>query len=95
MLYSMLGFLENEENRRKLKKVEELVQHFSEECRHYIGFRTNIRTDEKMKYEEDRKKERRETVAYTNIKQASAKFVAVLCGVQVNAGKNTIYTKKT
>ena len=81
MLYSMLGFQENEGDRRKLKKVEELVQHFSEECRHYLGFRTNICTDEKMKYEEDRKKGRRETVAYANIKQASAKFVAVLCGV--------------
>ena len=81
MLYSMLGFQENEGDRRKLKKVEELVQHFSEECRHHLGFRTNIRTDEKMKYEEDRKKGRRETVVYANIKQASAEFVAVLCGV--------------
>ena len=36
MLHSMLGFPENEEDSKKLKKVEKLVQHFSEQCSHYV-----------------------------------------------------------
>ena len=33
----MLDFTENERNSRKLKKVQELVQHFWEQCRHYVA----------------------------------------------------------
>ena len=36
MLCSMLDFPENERDDRKLKKVQELVQHFCEQCRHYV-----------------------------------------------------------
>ena len=36
MLHFMLDFPENEGDSRKLKKVEELVQHFSGQCRHYV-----------------------------------------------------------
>ena len=37
MLHSRLDFPENEEDRRKLKKVQELVQHFrGEQCRDYV-----------------------------------------------------------
>ena len=32
----MLDFPENKGNGKKLKKVEELVQHFREQCRHYV-----------------------------------------------------------
>ena len=32
----MLNFLENEGDSRKLKKVQELVQHFREQCKHYV-----------------------------------------------------------
>ena len=32
----MLHFPENEGGSRKLKKVQELVQHFCEQCRHYV-----------------------------------------------------------
>ena len=32
----MLNSRENEGDRRKLKKVEEQVQDFSEQCRHYV-----------------------------------------------------------
>ena len=34
MPYFMLDFLENEEDNRNLKKVQVLVQHFSEQYRH-------------------------------------------------------------
>ena len=36
MLHSMLNIPENEEDSRKLKKVQELVQHFQEQCTHYV-----------------------------------------------------------
>ena len=36
MLCTMLDFPENKGDSRKLKKVQELVQHFYEQCRHYI-----------------------------------------------------------
>ena len=36
MLHSMLDFPENEGDSRKLKKVQELLQHFQEQCRHYV-----------------------------------------------------------
>ena len=36
MLHSMLDFPENERDSRKLKKVQELVQHFREQCRRYV-----------------------------------------------------------
>ena len=36
MVYSMLDFPENERDSRKLKKVQELVQHFHEQFRHYV-----------------------------------------------------------
>ena len=36
MLYSMLDFPENERDSRKLKKVQELVQRFQDQCRHYV-----------------------------------------------------------
>ena len=36
MLHSWLDILENEGDSRKLKKVQELVQHFSEQCKHYV-----------------------------------------------------------
>ena len=32
----MLNSRGNEGDCRKLKKLEELVQHFSEQCRHYV-----------------------------------------------------------
>ena len=35
MLHLMLYFPENEGDSRELKEVEELVQHFEEQCRHY------------------------------------------------------------
>ena len=35
MLHLMLYFPENEGDSRELKEVEELVQHFGEQCRHY------------------------------------------------------------
>ena len=36
MLHSMINFLENKGDSRKLEKVEELVQHFQEQCRHHV-----------------------------------------------------------
>ena len=33
----MINFPENEGDSRKLKKVQELVQHFQEQCRHYVS----------------------------------------------------------
>ena len=32
----MLNFPEYEEDSRKLKKVQDLIQHFHEKCRHYV-----------------------------------------------------------
>ena len=32
----MLNFPENKGDSRKLKKVEKLVQYFSDQCRHYV-----------------------------------------------------------
>ena len=32
----MLNFPENEGDSRKLKKVQELVKHFREQCRYYV-----------------------------------------------------------
>ena len=36
MLCSMLHFPENEGDNRKLKKTQKVVQHFCEQCRHYV-----------------------------------------------------------
>ena len=35
-IYSMLNFPENERDSRKLKQVQELVQHFREQFKHYV-----------------------------------------------------------
>ena len=32
----MLNFPEYEEDSRKLKKVQDRIQHFREQCRHYV-----------------------------------------------------------
>ena len=37
MLHFVLDFPENEGDSRKLKKVQELFQHFSEQCSHYVS----------------------------------------------------------
>ena len=49
------------------------------------------------KFEVNFEEEKREkkTVICANLKQTSTKFRAALWGVQGNAAKNTIYTKKT
>ena len=36
MLCSMIDFLEREGDSRDLKKVQELVQHFCEQCKRYV-----------------------------------------------------------
>ena len=38
MLRSVLDFPENEGDSRKLKKVQELIQHFREQCRMYRNY---------------------------------------------------------
>ena len=67
----MLNFPGNEADSRKLKKVEELVQHFSEQCRHYVP-KENITFKHWWKcdinYEEDREKRKRKAVVCTNLK---------------------------
>ena len=35
-IHSMLIFPENEGDSRKIKKAEKIIQHFSEQCRHYV-----------------------------------------------------------
>ena len=47
MLHSMLNFPENLGDKRKLEKVQEVVQHFSEQCRHYVPKR-KISIDESL-----------------------------------------------
>ena len=42
MLHFMLDFQENEGDSRALKKVQELVQHFREQCKHYVLKQNNL-----------------------------------------------------
>ena len=97
MPHSMLDFPENEGDSRKLKKVEELVQHFSDQCRHYVP-KQNIAYKHWWKceidYEEVRKKEKLKTVVCTNLKQLSIKFGVALCGVRAMLGKIPSYIQK-
>ena len=37
MLHFILDFPENEGGTKKLKKVQELVQPFKQQCRHYVS----------------------------------------------------------
>ena len=80
----MLDFQENEGDSRKLKKVEELVQHFSEQCRHYVP-KQNITYKHWWKCEinckEDREKGKRKTEVFTNLKQMSSKCSVILCSL--------------
>ena len=66
MLHIMFDFPENEEDSRKFKKLEESVQHFSEQCRHYVQ-KQNITYKHwwkfEINYEEDRENGRRKTEA--------------------------------
>ena len=76
----MLGIPKNEGESRILKKVQELVQHLSEQHRHYVP-RQNISIEENlMNYKEEKRKE--ETVACTNLKKFLQTFyVCDKCGV--------------
>ena len=56
MLHFILDFTENEEDSRKLKKVQELVQHFSEQCRHVPSYNINIH-ENLMNYEAEKREE--------------------------------------
>ena len=89
----MLDFSKkNEGDIRKLKKVQELVQHFCQQCRHCIP-KQNITyksIEESLgsiywpiNYDDEAKKRkgRRKTVICTHLKQTSTKYVTVLCGV--------------
>ena len=79
----MLDFPENEGD-RKLKKVEELVQYFSEQCRHYVP-KQNITYKHWWKCEinckEDGEKGKRKTEVFTNLKQMSSKCSVILCSL--------------
>ena len=72
----MLSFPEDESDSRKLKKVEELVQHFRDQCRNYVP-KQNITCKHwwkcEINYKEDREKGKRKTVVRTNLKQVSRK----------------------
>ena len=58
MLHSMFDFPENKRHNRKLKKVQQLVQHFSEQCRHVP--KQNIGIDESLiNYEEEKREEKK------------------------------------
>ena len=48
MLHSMLHFPEKEGDTGKLKKVHNLVQHFSEQLRNYYVPKTNVSIDESL-----------------------------------------------
>ena len=48
MLHSMLHFSEKEGDTGKLKKVQNLVQHFSEQLRNYYVPKTNVIIDESL-----------------------------------------------
>ena len=76
---------------RKLKKVEELVQRFSDLCRHYAP-KQNIPNLFEIKYEEDIEKGKRKSVVCTNLEKVSAKC-GIAWWVGKNAGKNTTHTK--
>ena len=59
----MLDFPENEGDSRELKKVQELVPHFQEQCRHYAP-KQNITysTDESTRsinYEAEKRREKK------------------------------------
>ena len=57
MLHTMLGIPKNEGDSRILKKVQELVQHLSEQHRHYVP-RQNISIEENLiNYKEEKRKE--------------------------------------
>ena len=68
----MLYFPGNEGDSRELKEVEELVQHFGEQCRHYYVPKQYTTYMHWWKfdiyYEEDRGKGRRKTLVCSNLK---------------------------
>ena len=72
MLQLMLYFPKNEGDSRKLKKGNELVQHLTEQCRHYYvpkqyaTYKHWWKFD--MYYEEDRGKGRRKTLVCSSLK---------------------------
>ena len=58
MLHCMFNFPENKGDSRKLRKVQELVQNFSEEYRHYVQ-KQNISIDESLiNYEKSKVKKK-------------------------------------
>ena len=58
MLHSMLNFPKNEGDSRKLKKVKALVQHFSEQLRHFAPKQNCVSIGESLiNYEEEKKEE--------------------------------------
>ena len=52
MFHSMLDFPENKGDSRKLKELQKLVQHFQEQCRHYVP-KQNITYKHWWKFETD------------------------------------------
>ena len=60
MLHSILGFPENEGDSRKLKKVQELAQHFCKQCRHYDVPEQNISYKQVWTFEINYEEEKRE-----------------------------------
>ena len=66
MLHSMLDFPENEKNSRKLKKVQALVQHFSN-LNIYVP-KQNISIDKSfINYEEEKREEEKLCSLYIQI----------------------------
>ena len=72
MLHAMLDFSENEGDSRKLKKMEKLVQYFSERRRDYVRQQNTTYKHWwkfEINYEEDREKASRKMVFCTNLKR--------------------------
>ena len=76
----MLNFPENEGDSRELKKVQELVPHFQEQCRHYAPKQNITYSIDEIRdwliMKRRREERRRKTVVCKNLEQTSTK-----CGV--------------
>ena len=96
---SMLNFPENERDSRKLKKIQELVQHFQEQCRYFLP-KQNITysIDESLRSNNYETKKRREKKKNCGFYISETNLYKMWYGLMQCVGqcwKNAIYVKKT
>ena len=86
MPHSMLNFPENEGDRRNLNKVQELLQHFCEQCRHYAP-KQNIAYSHRWKFEIEIMKKRKGKKNNCSLYKSETNLHKMLCGLMWYVGQ--------